>query len=307
MTRPAAAISVAISTLDRPESLGRCLDALLAGEVLPAEIVVVDQAADLRGEQVVSARRQQEGPELVYLRQPKRGLGASQNLAVRTARHPIVAVTDDDCIPDPSWLAAIEKAFQAADAPDVLTGRVLPLPPEGDRTEPVSLRISTERREFRGRALPWEVGSGNNFALRRDWFDRIGGCDERLGPGSPVRGGVDMDLFYRLLRAGAHTRYEPDSLVLHERQTRADRLARRPMYGRGMGACCSLWLRQGDFYALRVLAGWLALRFGRIGRDLLKGYGRGAYEELLVLGGTVRGMSQGMFLRKKATGGSDLR
>jgi hypothetical protein len=214
-----------------------------------------------------------------------------------------VAVTDDDCIPDPSWLAVIERVFQAVDAPDVLTGRVLPLPPEGERTEPVSLRVSTERRDFRGRALPWEVGSGNNFALRRDrldrfdQFDHIGGCDERLGPGSPVQGGVDMDLFYRLLRAGARIRYEPDSLVFHERQTRADRLARRPMYGRGMGACCALWLRQGDPYALRVLAGWLALRFGRIGRDLLKGYGKGIYEEILVLGGTAKGLVQGFLIR----------
>jgi hypothetical protein len=78
------------------------------------------------------------------------------------------------------------------------------------------------------------------------------------------------------------------------------------MYGRGMGACCALWLRQGDPYALRVLAGWLALRFGRIGRDLLKGYGKGIYEELLVLGGTARGMLQGMFLRKAATKDPDL-
>jgi GT2 family glycosyltransferase len=293
-------ISVAISTLDRPESLGRCLDALLAGQALPAEIVVVDQATDSRAEEVLSVRRSPGGPDLVYLRQPKRGLGASQNLAVTTARQPIVAVTDDDCIPDPNWLAVIEKVFKASHAPetpDVLTGRVLPLPPEGDRTEPVSSRVSTERRDFRGRALPWEVGSGNNFALRREWFDRIGGCDERLGPGAPVRGGVDMDLFYRLLRAGARARYEPDSLVFHERQTRADRLARRPMYGRGMGACCALWLRQGDPYALRVLASWLALRTGRIGRDLLKGYGKGIYEEALVLEGTVRGMGQGLFIR----------
>ena len=290
-------ISVAISTLDRPESLGRCLDALLAGQALPAEIVVVDQAADRRAEEVLSVRRSPGGPDLVYLRQPKRGLGASQNLAVTTARQPIVAVTDDDCIPDPTWLAVIEKVFKAPDAPDVLTGRALPLPPEGERTEPVSSRVSAKRRDFRGRALPWEVGSGNNFALRREWFDRIGGCDERLGPGAPVRGGVDMDLFYRLLRAGARARYEPDSLVFHERQTRAARLARRPMYGRGMGACCALWLRQGDHYALRVLAGWLALRTGRLGRDLLKGYGKGIYEELLVLGGTVRGLWQGSLIR----------
>lgn len=295
-----AGISVAISTLDRPDALGRCLDALLSGEVLPAEVVVVDQGRDGRARQAVEARRSAGLPELVYLRQEKRGLGASQNLAVSRARQAIVAVTDDDCIPDPGWLGALERTFAETPettAPDVVTGRILPLPAEGDRTFPVASRISTTRRDFQGKALPWDVGSGNNFALRKDWFTRVGGCDERLGPGSPVRGGVDMDLFYRLLRAGARIRYEPDSLVYHERQTRADRLARRPMYGRGMGACCALWLRQGDWYALRVFGGWMALRAGRMGRDLLHRHGLGVYEEALLLGGTVRGVVQGVFLR----------
>jgi GT2 family glycosyltransferase len=259
-------------------------------------VVVVDQGTDDRALQAVEARRSAGLPELVYVRQERRGLGASQNLAVSCARQPIVAVTDDDCIPDPGWLRVVERTLSTVDAPDVVTGRVLPLPADGDRTFPVSSRISNERRDFQGKALPWEVGRGNNFALRKEWFTRIGGCDERLGPGAPVRGGVDMDLFYRLLRAGARIRYEPDSLVYHERQTRADRLARRPMYGRGMGACCALWLRQGDGYALRVLGGWLALRGGRMGRDLLHGRGMGVYEEALLLGGTVRGVVQGVFL-----------
>lgn len=299
-----AEVSVAISTLDRPDALGRCLDALRAGEVLPAEVVVVDQGSDGRAGEAVASRRTEGAPDLVYLRQEKRGLGASQNLAVSRARHPIVAVTDDDCIPDPGWLAVIERTFAAPDPPDVVTGRVLPLPPEGDRTYPVSSRTSTERRELRGRALPWEVGSGNNFALRRDWFDRIGGCDERLGPGSPARGGVDMDLFYRLLREGARIRYEPESLVYHERQTRADRLSRRPMYGRGMGTCCALWLRQGDVYALRVLGGWLTLRATRMARDLAGRRWLGVYEELLLLGGTARGLAHGFFVRGRRNGSS---
>jgi GT2 family glycosyltransferase len=149
-------------------------------------------------------------------------------------------------------------------------------------------------REFAGRAAPWHVGSGNNFALRRDVYLGIGGCDERLGPGSPAQGGVDMDLFYRLLRSGARIRYEPDALVLHERQSPEERAVRRPMYGFGMGACFGLWLRERDWYALPLLGRWLALRLARVARPRDVGRPQMAREELAILASTTRGLVHGL-------------
>ncbi len=104
------------------------------------------------------------------------------------------------------------------------------------------------------------MGSGNNFALRQEWFERVGGCDERLGPGTPGQGALDIDLFYRVLRAGGRALYDPDAIVHHEPATRSGRLERRRPYGFGMGAACGLRLREGDLYAIRLLPGWLGLR-----------------------------------------------
>jgi GT2 family glycosyltransferase len=39
-------VTVAISTRNRPDPLGRCLESLAAGERPPDEVVVVDQSAD---------------------------------------------------------------------------------------------------------------------------------------------------------------------------------------------------------------------------------------------------------------------
>jgi hypothetical protein len=103
-----------------------------------------------------------------------------------------------------------------------------------------------------------------------------------------------MDLFYRLLRSGARGRYEPAALVLHERATPAGRLARRVPYGWGMGACVVKWLREGDRYAWRVLAAWLRLRGTMLARALVHRRWRAAYEELLVLTGTARGIAYGV-------------
>ena len=292
MKQHVAPISVAISTRHRAAALARCLDALAQGDVVPAEIVIVDQSGDDLTQQVVAA--QPVGPTvLVYIHHNGSGLGVSQNIAITHTSMPVVAVTDDDCCVAPDWVATLAQAF-ARDDIDALTGRVLPLGPDQPGSVPVSTRTSTTSRVFGRDALAWDIGSGNNFAMRRTWFDRVGGNDERLGPGAPGRGGLDMDLFHRLLRAGARTRYEPAALVYHERTDRQGRMIRREPYGYGMGACCVLWFRQGDRAAPRILFQWLKMRGWRLLGSLQHREWTGVEEELLVLKGTCMGVAYGL-------------
>lgn len=291
-----AQLTVAISTLNRPEALSSCLNALLCGDRLPAEIVIVDQSRDDRTRAVVE-RQPPGGVVLKYFHHDGRGLGAAQNFAFARACTPIVAVTDDDCCPAPDWVAQVEAAFASQNQIDALTGRVLPLGPDVAGSYAVSSRTSKLRVDFDRRAMPWDIGSGNNFAVRREWLECIGGNDERLGPGSPGQGGVDMDLFYRLLRAGARIRYEPELLVYHARTDKAGRMGRRIPYGYGMGACCTLWLRQKDPDALRVLVSWIFLRTSRLLEGLVRRHWMRVYEEGLVLFGTLKGLVHGMRLR----------
>jgi GT2 family glycosyltransferase len=285
-------VAVAISTLGRPSDLERCLESLLAGTERPAEVVIVDQSGDSATAVIVAAAADR-GLTVRRIEQERHGLGAAQNVAVRGTTCRLVAVLDDDCVAASGWLAAVADVLDDG-GHDVVTGPVLALEPDGERTEAVSTRTSLEPRSFGPKDAPWHVGSGNNFALRREWFDRVGGCDERLGPGSPGLGGVDMDLFYRLLRGGARVRYEPGAVVFHARTTVAGRRARRVPYGHGIGALCALRLREHDAGGLRVLLAWLALRFGRLARGLLRARLDRVGEEFLVLWGTARGLLYGM-------------
>lgn len=290
--RPVVALTVALSTLDRPDALARCLRSLHEGSALPAEIVVVDQGGDRRVEAVIA----EAGGALPvrYVLDAGRGLGRSQNLAVSHAGSDRVAVLDDDCVADAEWVATMARTL---DEVDVAAGRVLPLGPDVPGLYPVASRTSVVPRTFDRAALPWDVGSGNNFAFAREWYQRVGGCDERLGPGSRGRGAVDIDLFYRLVRAGARVRYEPDALVFHERKPRSERLERRIPYGYGMGACCTLWLRDGDRRGLGVLGRWVRMRGGMLARAAVRRRWLTAYEETLVLAGTVRGVGYGLRVR----------
>jgi len=281
---------VAISTRDRPQQLARCLAALAAGERLPDEVVVADQGAGPETRLVAEAA---ELP-VRYVRARPGGLGVVQNDAVAATSADVVAILDDDCVADARWLAEVEAAFAADAALGLLGGRVLPLGEATPGTAAVSSRTSTTPLALHARSLPWEVGSGNNFAVRRQAWEAVGGCDERLGPGSPALGGVDMDVFQRLLAVTA-ARYEPAALVLHERTTSAGRLQRRRAYGYGMGACIALWLRERhDRRAWRVLRAWLAMRGRLLVRALARGRVRAAREELLVLAGTMAGVVHGV-------------
>ena len=285
-------VTVAISTRDRPGALGRCLESLAAGLRRPDEIVVVDQSADQETSRVAS-RWRDAGLTILYERNEARGLGVAQNVAFARAQHPIVAVLDDDCVADANWLHVVASRMTDRLDLDGVTGRVLTLDAVGAQTVPVSTRVSIVRREFSGRALPWEVGSGNNFTIRREALARVGGCDERLGPGAPAQGGVDMDLFHRLLRDGSRILYEPDAIVYHERQTREERRARRPMYGRGMGAAIALWHRAGDPSSGYVLREWAKLRLRQMRLAATRRDWAEMRDEVTMLLSTVRGLSQG--------------
>jgi GT2 family glycosyltransferase len=290
-------VTVAVSTRNRPRELDACLHSLAAGEQPPDGVVVVDQSDGSESEAVVS-RCLRDGLPITYVRDARRGLGASQNLAFSRATHGVVAVIDDDCVAHARWLRVITSTLAERRDLDGVTGRVLPMEPKGDRTFPVSSRVSEVRRELGRDALPWEVGSGNNFALRREAYTRIGGCDERLGPGSPAQGGVDMDLFYRLTRAGSRILYEPNAVVYHERQTRDDRRARRPMYGRGMGAAIALWRASGDAGAGRVLRAWIALRLRQMQMAIARGDWGDVRDEMTMLRTTFTGLRQGRSLAR---------
>jgi GT2 family glycosyltransferase len=285
--KEAVGVAIAISTLDRPDGLARCLQALGAGSAAPARTIVVDQG---------STPAAAPGAELV--RDGSRGLSASRNAGVAAAAEAVVAFTDDDCVPSEDWVAAIAAAFEAADPPDAVTGPVLPLGPDAPGTFAVSSRTSLTPRELRGRAVPWEAGTGGNLAVRRDLIAGHA-FDERLGAGSPGRAAEDVDLLYRLLRSGARIRYEPRAVVYHERQSAERRRASRGAYGHGIGAFCALRASRRDLQPLVLLGRWAWLRLGLLTRAVLRGSARGAAEELAVLAGTVQGLAYGVRARRR--------
>lgn len=296
-TKPGVAradVTIAVATMERPAALSRCVDAILRGETLPNQLLIVDQSRDDRTEHLVAGAGWDRVVPVTYLRKSETGLARSRNAAVAHASQPIVVFTDDDCVADGRWLSSIVRRFDSAERPDAVTGRILPLGPDTPGFYGVSLRTSEIPAVYAGRSIPWRAGSGANTAVRREWFQRIGEFDTRLGGGSPGCAAEDVDILYRLLRAGAQLSYEPGAIIFHERQEADRRLRSRPSYGFGMGAFCAIWVRRYDSFALWMLAQWCIERGRALAASALRRRWPRVREELLMLRGLVSGIGYGL-------------
>lgn len=197
-------ISVVVPTHNRPALLARCLTALLRQDFAPAnyEIIVADNAASTTTRQLVErlAAAQLAGlPALRYIPVPRpQGPAAARNAGWRAARGAIIAFTDDDCLPTPTWLRCGFAAF-TDDVAGISGQVVVPLPPVPTDFERNFAHL--ERSEF---------VTANCF-YRRAALDQLGGFDEQFT--LPWR--EDSDLFFRLLKRGSHLAYAPAAIVQH--------------------------------------------------------------------------------------------
>lgn len=214
--------SVVVATCQRPDALERCLRALAEQSAVPDEILVIESGEPAAGVEAI-ARSAGAG----YLREPRGGASRARNLGLRAARGEIVAFTDDDALPAASWLAAIAAPFEDAAVAGV-GGRVRPGPDGVGEAGSIARWIGiaecggeAPRRFDRDTPAWFEIvnfgglGNGPSMAFRRAALLAVGGFDERLGPGTPLRGGEEPFAFFRLVDAGWALAYQPEAVVEH--------------------------------------------------------------------------------------------
>src|SRR3546814_267097 len=119
-------ITVVAPTYQRADRLERLLRALEAQDHPRDrfEVVVVDDASTDATPQVLTAAQERAQIQLTVLRQATNGGPApGRNAGWRAARAPVVAFIDDDCTPEPGWVAALARAFARNDRLGVAQGR----------------------------------------------------------------------------------------------------------------------------------------------------------------------------------------
>ncbi len=268
MTRPAA--TVVVPTRNHDDLITGTLQALLASDHPDFTLLVIDQSTDDRTRRSVAATARGDSWVLVASTATM-GLSAARNLGVELAATEVVAYTDDDCIVDRGWLAAILEEFENPVIAAVY-GRQLPWE-AGPRTgTETGVKADMKRKKYTSRIPPWYVGHGGNMAFRRADLLAVGGFDPLLGAGGFFGSNEDGDIAYRLLASGRRVVYTPKALDFHKHwKTWPARQQMERAYGVGTGAQCAKYIRCGDLYAIRLFAAWtwwLGVR--RMGAGLLK-------------------------------------
>jgi glycosyltransferase involved in cell wall biosynthesis len=120
-------LSIIIASYNRADSLLKFLRGL-SHQVVPDgvdwEVVIVDNNSSDGTKSAIVPFVQETPPRCIYLLESRQGKSIALNAGLRAATGEILVFTDDDCIPDPKWLATIAREFASVPSLGVLGGRV---------------------------------------------------------------------------------------------------------------------------------------------------------------------------------------
>lgn len=230
-------VSVVICTRNRAASLLNCLNLLRKLTCRPEEIVVVDNAPD--DDTTLKIARQFE--EVVYVREPKKGLGIARNTGLSKATCPVIAFTDDDVLVHHLWIYRLWKSFEDQSVA-AMTGLVIAadLKTESqyifekywsfNRGYVEKIYDSSFLKTTMEKGPPvWDIGAGANMAFRKSVFDETGGFRELLGAGA-AGCNEDSEMWYRILVEGYKVLYEPTAIAYHEHRKETKNLKSQIYY-----------------------------------------------------------------------------
>ncbi|MBI3544987.1 MAG: glycosyltransferase family 2 protein [Gammaproteobacteria bacterium] len=251
-------ISLCIATYRRNERLGALLDDLVKQQLLPEEVVVVDNDAAGSARDVVERRRAMGAPfTLVYDIQPQKNISLTRNRTVQLARGEWIAFIDDDERAPPPWLKLLADSVVRYHA----DGALGPVDPVVPADAPAWIRhghFYAWARMQTGDVVPINKLRFGNVLLRGALLRRT---PTPFDPAYGLTGGEDGDLLGRLAQAGARIVW-CDEAIVHE-----------------------------PIESARLRLRWLLLRALRGGQDFARHKLSGSYGQL-TLSGRVR-----LFLR----------
>ncbi|MGV8968714.1 MAG: glycosyltransferase [Cellulomonas sp.] len=199
-------VTVIIPVRDGAAGLALCL-AALARQTYPAElfeVVVVDNGSteDLRPALPVD-------PRFTMIREDRPGSYVARNAGIARSRGTVLAFTDGDCVPEPTWVEHGVEALVTEPRPDAVGGRVRMTFPAGRPTNGPQQYEDVLGFPQQRYIEVLSFSATANLLAWREAFDRVGLFDPDL------RSGGDLNWGNRLAAGGGTMRYAHDAVVEH--------------------------------------------------------------------------------------------
>ncbi|MBN2054774.1 sugar transferase [bacterium] len=199
-------VSVIIPAYNAESTISACVTALLnqtcdAGSY---EVIIVDDGST----DATAAQAEKLGARVVRLEH--QGPAMARNQGVAVAKGDIVLFTDADCEADPRWVELMLQPFLRDDSVTGVKGVY--------RTRQRSIAARFAQVEFEDRYRRLAKADSIDFvdshaaAFRRDVFTSVGGFD----PSFPVANNEDVDLSYKIAKAGHRMVFTDRAFVYHK-------------------------------------------------------------------------------------------
>ncbi len=211
-----AVVDVIVPVRDGGERFRSCLRAIRAQTGVTTRIIVVDNGST-DGSLAVA----EELADLVLV-EPRPGSYAARNRGIGATTAEVVAFTDADCIPEPTWLST---ALAVLDGGGDLCAGAIVHEPATTWVGRFDERCYLDQQSYVAR---WRFGATANLVVRRAVLTSLGGFLDEL-----VSGG-DVEFGRRATSAGFRLEFASDSVVHHEaRATLAGVTRKAWRHGRG--------------------------------------------------------------------------
>ena len=228
-----SAVTLVVTVKNERRSLERFLESVFAQSRMPNEIVIVDGGSHDGTVKLLQVHqgRQHQDVELRVVEAPGANIAAGRNIGIESAQGSLIAITDAGTELDRCWLEQLVAPLERNTGIAVSSGFFTP----GGKTwfERTLSTIITPQREDVSPAsfLP----SSRSVALRKDWWQRVGGYPEWL------QHCEDLVFDLALRNAGAEFCFVPDAVVSWTaRSTPAAFFRQYLLYARGDGQAL-LW------------------------------------------------------------------
>ncbi|KQS64737.1 hypothetical protein ASG39_12520 [Rhizobium sp. Leaf371] len=238
--------SLVVATLGRVEEIERLLVSLVAQQRRDLEVLFVDQNGDERLAPLLA--RFSSDIDIVHIRSTETGVCRARNRGATAARGAWLMFPDDDCWYPIDFFRSLDTLIASVPA-DIYSGR-----PTDEDGRTIMGRFAGDSVTLT-RDTVWDTLMEWIVVVRRPVFERAGGFDMALGPGSGTIWGAHeiQDMVLKCLETGATGRYFP-TLNAHHPEDHGDRRTldhaqKMYRYGAGLGYV----LRRHGYAMRRVL------------------------------------------------------